>query len=68
MKPEGLFGVAVGLFIMGAAVMDWEFFMSHRKARPLVWLLGRFGARVFYVVLGAIFLVAGLLYSLGVVS
>jgi hypothetical protein len=48
--------------------MDWEYFMAHRKARPLVWLSGRFGARIFYCVIGAIFLVGGLAYTLGALS
>jgi hypothetical protein len=37
---------------MVAAVADWDFVMNSRKARPLVWLLGRLGARVFYFLLG----------------
>lgn len=41
-----------GLFSMVAAVADWDFVMNSRKARPLVWLLGRLGARVFYFLLG----------------
>src|SRR5437868_5243465 len=36
--------------------------------RPLVWLFGRFGAKVFYFVLGTAFFVGGLLYSLRVIS
>jgi len=45
--------------------MDWELFMGHSKARPLIWLLGRFGARVFYCIVGAVFIVGGLSYAFG---
>jgi hypothetical protein len=44
--------VAVGLFSILGGVMNWEWFMNHRKARFVVWVFGRTGARAFYVILG----------------
>jgi len=48
----GLFLVIAGLFSVTGAVFDWSWFMSARKARLLVTVLTRTGARVFYALLG----------------
>jgi len=48
----GIFLIFAGLFSTLAAVLDWNWFMMHRKARLFVALFGRTGARVFYVLLG----------------
>jgi hypothetical protein len=37
-----------------AAIMDCDWFMNDRRARPLVSLLRRKGARIFYIGLGVI--------------
>ena len=39
--------IAIGMFALCAAVLDWDFFLNARKARAFVSLLGRTGARVF---------------------
>ena len=41
----GLFGIACGLF-------NWDWFMTGRKARLISRVLGRTGARIFYVLMG----------------
>ena len=43
---------AVGLFSIAGALFDWDFFMTSRRATLFVRLLGRQGARVFYLLLG----------------
>lgn len=57
----GLFGIAGGVF-------DWEWFMSNRKARTFVKLLGRGGARIFYCCLGSLLAALGLLITFGIVT
>lgn len=51
--------IAAGSFTVAGAVLDWGFFMDSRKARMFVDLFGRKGARIFYFVLGAAFVVFG---------
>lgn len=64
----GLFLVAVGLFPMAAAWFDWNFFMESRKARFMVRIMGRNGARGFYFLLGLAIAMMGLLAILGVLD
>ena len=68
MDPVGLLITAVGLFSLSGAVFDWEWFMNNRKARPIVGIFGRSGARIFYALLGAAFVTAGMLMVLGVIQ
>ncbi len=44
--------VLVGVFSALGGIMDWDWFMENRRAQPFVQLLGRNGARGFYVLLG----------------
>jgi len=48
-----------GLFIIAAALLDWDWFFNHWRAALFVRLFGRNGARIFYVVLGALLLFLG---------
>jgi hypothetical protein len=57
---------ACGTFAVCGAVFDWEFFMTHWKAVPIVGLLGRKGARIFYGLLGTALIIAGVLAGLGI--
>ncbi len=52
-----IFGV--GFYTIIAAYLDWDWFFRHHRARPIVGLFGRQGARVFYILLG------GLLVGMG---
>ncbi len=67
MEPLGIAFVFAGLFSAAGGAMDWDFFMNHPKARFMCRVLGRNGARVFYVLFGAAFTVFGVLYALGVI-
>ena len=64
------FTIGVLLFLAGAfstycAAMDYDWYMDSRKARFLVTLVGRPMARLFYMVLGIVVMVAGILGGLG---
>lgn len=48
--------ICAGVFSIFCALKDYDFFMESRKAVLFVKILGRNGARVFYVLLG-IFLI-----------
>jgi hypothetical protein len=48
----GFLLVPAGIFAVLGGLMDWNFFMSNRRARKFVWLFGRGGARFFYGILG----------------
>ena len=59
--------VAAGSFSVAGAVQDWDFFMESRRARLFVTLLGRSGARAFYVVLGLAIAGVGVAVGLGAI-
>ena len=67
-EPLALLLVLGGLFAIAGGVLDWDWFMNHRKARLFVGLLGRSGARVFYCLLGLTIAVIGLLVTFGFIS
>ena len=68
MNPMGLLLVACGLFSAAGAVMDWDWFMNHRKARFMTSIFGRNGARAFYVILGLVLVVLGTLITAGILQ
>ena len=68
MNPFGLLIVAGGLFSMAGGVLDWDWFMNHRKARFMCAILTRNGARIFYVLLGLGLAIFGGLLTAGVIQ
>jgi hypothetical protein len=64
----GILILLAGLFAMAGGILNWNWFMNNRRARIFVNVLGRGGARVFYVGLGLLLAVMGLLAMLGVIS
>jgi hypothetical protein len=68
MNAAGIIIVAAGLFSVCGAVWNWDWFINSRKARGIVALCGRNGARVFYGLLGTAMSVLGLLVILDVVD
>ncbi|MHC4253428.1 MAG: immunity 17 family protein [Planctomycetota bacterium] len=68
MNPYGLIFVAAGVFSMLGAICNWEWFMNSRKARFLVRIATRTGARVFYGLLGLALVVLGVLTTMGVIG
>ncbi len=59
-----VFCILGGLFTIGCAWSNYNWFMNHYKARWLVSLLGRTGARVFYVIVGLLLFLFGLALGL----
>ncbi len=57
-----------GLFSIAGAVLDWEWFMTNRKAAFWVKRFGRNGARIFYGILGAAITTLGILLATGVLA
>ena len=57
-----LFLVA-GLFSIAGAVFNWDWFMNNYRARFFVNIFGRDGARVFYVILGLVIIVLGIVVA-----
>lgn len=68
MNPIGLLLVAAGAFSMAGAYFDWEWFMMSRRARLMVMIFGRNGARIFYGLLGGAIAVAGIMFTAGVLK
>lgn len=64
----GLIVIAMGLFSLLGAILDWDWYMNHRKARFIVKILGRKGARIFYAILGLGLIVLATLLALGIVD
>ena len=64
---SGILLVACGLFALGSAISNWGPFMNHRKAQLLIRMVGETGTRVFYSILGAAFIVFGVLIGLEVI-
>lgn len=63
-----IFFILAGLFGTAAAVFNWDWFMNARKARFMVRILSRNGARIFYGLLGVGLIVLGILGLTGVVD
>jgi len=67
-EPAALLLVLAGLFARQGAYLTGIWFMNNRKAQAFVNLLGRGGARIFYVILGLAVAILGLLITFGVVA
>ncbi|KPK77484.1 MAG: hypothetical protein AMJ79_03020 [Phycisphaerae bacterium SM23_30] len=68
MNPVGFFLIALGLFGLAGAAFNWNWFMQSRKARFLTTMMGRSGARVFYMLLGAFIVTMGILILVGAIQ
>ena len=55
----GLLILVGGILSAGGAILNLPIFMDNEKVQPIIKSLGRTGARIFYIVLGAIFILAG---------
>jgi hypothetical protein len=56
----GLLLMPVGAFTVCGALMNWAWFFNARKARFLVMIVGRIGARIFYAAVGGALVGAGI--------
>ena len=68
MNLWGLVFVAIGIFSVCGAFLNWDWFMEARKARFIVSIIGRNGARIFYGLLGTGLVVLGVLGMTGVIE
>lgn len=50
----------VGGFCILSSVLNWDWFFNDRKARVIVAIFGRTGARIFYILMGTAIIVGGL--------
>ncbi|HNO78425.1 MAG TPA: immunity 17 family protein [Phycisphaerae bacterium] len=60
--------VALGAFTICGAMMNWDWYMNHRRAWLFVKLFGRNGARVVYFVIGSVFVTLGVLHEMGMID
>ena len=58
--------VLSGIFAICGAVFNWDFFFQHRKARRIVAIFGRNGARIFYALLGGFVIFCGIMFVISV--
>lgn len=68
MNPVGLIFVAIGAFSMAGAICNWDWYMNARKARFMVKILTRNGARIFYGILGFSLVVIGVFATIGIID
>lgn len=64
----GAVAIAIGLFVMSAALFNWEWYYQLHKARWIESICGRGGARVFFGVLGLALIVLGAAIATGMLS
>ncbi|MEP6986192.1 MAG: immunity 17 family protein [Chloroflexota bacterium] len=53
--------ILIGLFSILGGLLNWDWFMNNWRARFFVNILGRNGARLFYVGLGMFLIVVGII-------
>lgn len=56
----GLLFLGAGGFTLTASAQNWEWFFTHHRARLLVSVFGRQGARIVYGVLGGALVIFGI--------
>ena len=61
----GIVGVSLGLFLIGCAVTNWNWYYSLRTAGWLQRAFGRTGARVTHALLGAGLIALGVAIAMG---
>ncbi len=52
--------ILAGAFTVFCSVMNFDWYMNNRKARRLSAIIGRNGARILYIVIGVIIIIAGI--------
>lgn len=68
MTEESIYGllfIIIGFFPIVCSVLNFNWYFNNRKAQGVVRLLGRNGARVFYIILGVIIVILGGAVMLG---
>ncbi|MDR3280048.1 MAG: immunity 17 family protein [Synergistaceae bacterium] len=57
--------IFAGVFCIVCSVMNFSWFFGSFHSRPIVFLLGQGGARIFYFLLGILMLLLGVVVSSG---
>ena len=57
-----------GAYVLLGGLLNWDWFMNSRKAGWVVRIIGRQGARFFYMIVGAVLVVMGALAEAGKIS
>jgi small neutral amino acid transporter SnatA (MarC family) len=57
-----LFAFMSGIFVIAAALLDWDWFFRDYRAKFFVDIFGRNGARLFYCILGIVLLALGFMF------
>jgi small neutral amino acid transporter SnatA (MarC family) len=60
--------ILLGLFVLAGSIFNWEWFMTSRRASFMVRLLGRTGARIFYMLAGLVLVGLGIAGALGFIG
>ena len=68
MNTAGFILIAIGLFSLAGGLFNWGWFMQTRRARAMVRTMGPKWARAFYMLLGIVVIVFGILLVLGVIG
>jgi Immunity protein 17 len=56
-----IFLILSGLFSLASSYFNWDWYYNNHRARLIVAIFGRTGARIFYAILGLGLLVFGVL-------
>ena len=60
--------IAIGLFCIICSVKEVPWFFNNRKAGFLVKLFGMTFAKIFYIIIGVLFIIAGIIVAAGVIT
>ena len=60
--------ILAGAYVFLGGFFNWDWFMNSRKAGWIVRIVGRQGARVFYMLVGAVLITLGALAEAGRIS
>ena len=63
MNPAGFILIAIGLFTLTGGLFNWNWFMHTRRAAALARTIRPAGARIFYILLGILVILFGLLLA-----
>ena len=56
----GLIPMAAGLWLICGAVFNWNIFMEHYRSAFLIEMIGRTGARIVWILIGALYVALGI--------
>lgn len=53
--------IGSGIFCILGAALEWDFFYNNYKAKRMVNMFGKQGAKIFYIILGAVVIGMGII-------